>query len=149
MVVQKHIFLLFLICRAIDLTHQLCRTMVPRYQYPRFSGVSDATAVWDTHTVTVSFFNGDCNQRSMVRTVAAEWTPYSNIDFIFIDDPYKADIRVGFYMNLGGSWSVMGKNSKDNSIDVNTDERYKGKQGISMNLKSIDRSTILHEFGRK
>jgi hypothetical protein len=78
--------------------------------------------------------NGDCNQRSMVRKVASEWTPYSNINFIFIDQPDKGDIRVSF--NADGSWSHLGMHSKRHA-------------GSSMNLEDARRSTILHEFGRE
>lgn len=119
-------------------------------EYPQTSSVFTSSAsLWNIGTVTVSFVNGDCDQRSKVRTHASEWIPYSNINFVFIDEPYRGDIRVGFYNNLGGSWSLVGMDSKHYSFDVNTGQQLKGMRGISMNLYSTSRRTILHEFGRK
>ena len=91
--------------------------------------------LWDTRLIKVSFIGGDCDQRSKVRRVASEWTPFSNIDFIFTDQSNQGDIRVSFNSN-DGSWSYLGMDSK-------------GKSGPTMNLGWTSRDTILHEFGRK
>jgi hypothetical protein len=146
---KENVLLLLLLWQAIAVTYELCLDIEkPRSRFPQISSGFELEKLWNTNTVTVSFINGDCKQRSMVRMVASEWTLYSNIDFIFIDQPYKGNIRVGFDDN-SGRWSLMGMDSKDNSIDINTRMSYKGLRGRSMNLANVDRSTILHEFGRK
>ena len=127
--------------------------MFPPYEYQdygfRTSGAYEPNFLWDTRILTLAFFNGDCRERAMVRMVASEWTPYSNIDFVFIDDTSQADIRVGFYKHLKDSWSYIGTESKEFSVDVNNGMECRRKGGVSMNFACLDRSTILHEFGRK
>jgi hypothetical protein len=136
MATKDSVFLLLVLWQAIALTHEMCIDREkPKPEYPQTSSVFVSKEwLWDTNNVAVSFMNGDCNQRSMVRKVASEWTPYSNINFIFIDQPDKGDIRVSF--NADGSWSHLGMHSKRHA-------------GSSMNLEDARRSTILHEFGRE
>ena len=141
MSMKEEVFLLLLLWQAITVTHELCLDVEKPSRHveqltpgsARLSSVSEPKQLWNTNTVTVSFINGNCNQRSEVRRVAAEWTPYSNIDFIFIDHP-GGDIRVSFGNTLG-DWSRVGMDSK-------------GVPGASMHFSHTDRSTILHEFGR-
>ncbi len=143
MSMKENVFLLFL-WQAIVVTHEQCLELErpksrfsPTSEGTRLSSVYHTDFLWDTNIVTVSFINGDCSQRSEVRMIASEWTPYSNIDFIFIDQPNKGDIRVSFNEGLG-SWSHLGMDSKSISgASMNLDWKWKG------------RSTILHEFGRK
>ncbi|CAF1929705.1 unnamed protein product [Rotaria magnacalcarata] len=134
MLMKENIFLLLLLWYVIAIAQGIYLDVEkPPHMYAKTSSVFHREKLWNTNLVTVSFINGNCDQHSAVRRVASEWTPYSNIDFIFIDQPDKGNIRVSFNDTLG-SWSCLGTDSRDVSK-------------ASMNFGWIERRTILHEFG--
>jgi len=65
---------------------------------------------------------------------ASEWSNYCAIIFHKTNDLQSSDIRVDF--NEGGSWSYIG-----------TDATKLPLESFTMNLGSVDRPTVLHEFG--
>ena len=150
MSVKECIFIHLFLSQAYGLCPAIRMPRPRTSEYPQTSAVfTSPTMLWKSNVVTVSFVNGDCNQRSTVRKVAFEWTPFSNINFVFIDEPYEGDIRVGFYESMRKSWSFVGMESKYYSYDIKTNKWIHGKDGISMNFYQLYRSTILHEFGRR
>jgi hypothetical protein len=83
----------------------------------------------------VGFMGGSAEQRSAVRRYAVEWTEYANLRLEFVEAP-TASIRVSFDES-NGSWSYVGTDGLQVPPGLPT-----------MNLASVDRPTVLHQFGR-
>jgi regulator of replication initiation timing len=118
-----------------------------------YQGIYFSNHRWEKKDITVSFHNGDAFVQGKVKQYAKEWSSHCNINFVFVNNK-DADIRVGFYAGKG-SWSLIGKQSTEFSVDVNTGSPVPGRNGISMNFgwfnsKTTDiefKRTTLHEFG--
>jgi len=82
----------------------------------------------------IRFLDGSAVQQDAVRQFAREWLGYANIRFDFRDDPF-AEIRVTFDLTKG-SWSYIGTDCLQIPYDAAT-----------MNLASVDKGTVLHQFG--
>jgi hypothetical protein len=98
---------------------------------------------WPTgHEIRVGFYAGNDWQKHEVKTQAAEWTKYANLEFKFVENgPY--DVMIDFAP--GASWSVIGVTSKARTF----------MRQPSMNLGNINpqvhpmerKGLILHQFG--
>jgi len=119
----------------------------------QYQGVNYSDLKWNKKFISVSFENGSSYLQQKVIQYSKIWSDYCGIEFEFVTN-FNADIRVGFYRNKG-SWSLIGKQSNDLSVDVNTGSSVFGKNGISMNFGWFDnltpedefKRTIIHEFG--
>lgn len=121
-----------------------------------YQGVYFSDLRWedDHRTITVGFINGTPLLQSKVKQYAVEWCQHANLKFVFVDKAAGADIRISFYAGKG-SWSLIGKQSSQFSVDVNSGRSVSGQNGPSMNYGWFNqntteqefRRTILHEFG--
>lgn len=102
----------------------------------RIEGIaSRRTRLWPNgSTLRIRFLDGSAVQQDAVRQFAREWLGYANIRFDFRDDPF-AEIRVTFDLTKG-SWSYIGTDCLQIPYDAAT-----------MNLASVDKGTVLHQFG--
>jgi hypothetical protein len=145
---------LFAIARLSFAQVQFCQDIIfPTLNTSLYQGVYYSDMRWeDSKKITVAFLNGDEFLRSKVIKYAPEWSKHANIVFEFVPGP-QADIRITF--NKGGSWSLIGKQSSQFSVDANSGKSLSGKAGTSMNYGWFNqntseqefRRTILHEFG--
>ena len=134
-------------------THTCTDIVFPTVDNSLYQGVFYSDLKWSKNVITVSFVNGSDLQRGKVEQYAPSWSEHCGITFEFVSSA-DADIRVGFYQNKG-SWSLIGRQSSDFSVNPNTGESFPGKSGISMNFGWFDknttdeefRRTITHEFG--
>jgi hypothetical protein len=125
----------------------------PTNESSLYQGVYYSDLKWNKKVISVSFHNGTSYLQQKVKQYAKIWSDHSGIEFEFVNN-FDADIRVGFYQNKG-SWSLIGRQSNDFSVDANTGKSVSGKNGISMNFGWFDNSTpeeefkrtITHEFG--
>lgn len=135
---------------------QSCQDIVfPTLNSSLYQGVYYNDLRWDDDhkIITVSFINGSAFLQNKVKQYAVEWSTYANLRFEFVNRA-GADIRISFYPGKG-SWSLIGKQSNQFSVDVNTGRSVSGLNGPSMNYgwfneKTTEqefRRTILHEFG--
>lgn len=94
--------------------------------------------LWETgQSIRISFLGGTTAQQQLVRDVAAEWTRYCNLFFVWLPahDDETAHVRISFDEG-DGSWSYVG-----------TDATTIPFPKATMNFGWLDRGTILHEFG--
>ena len=133
---------------------QFCQDIIfPTLNTSLYQGVYYSELKWeDRKKITVAFLNGDPYLHSKVKKYVGEWSIYGNVPFEFVPGP-QADIRITF--NKGGSWSLIGKQSREFSVDLNSGRTISGQSGPSMNYGWFDKNTteqefkrtILHEFG--
>jgi hypothetical protein len=92
------------------------------------------TKYWSSGaTLRVRFLDGSKKSQEEVKRIAPEWTNYANLKFDFVSSG-DAEIRVSFQEM--GSWSFLG-----------TDALALPKAEPTINLQSVNRRAILHEFG--
>lgn len=110
--------------------------------------VAQGNALWQrknreaeqTVTLNVLFLNGSRERQDKVKAIAPEWGKYGNIDFIFSTDKEskkKFDIVINITEKGGGGDSYVGNQSK----------YFSSKLKPSMNLHSVSKMVVLHEFG--
>jgi len=73
-------------------------------------------------------------QDAVKKIVKERIEPLVNLDFLFVDTPDNANVRISFDPT-GGAWSLVGTDHLDQ------------KQGATMNLGWFDVPTTIHEFG--
>lgn len=120
---------------------------------PVYKGVCSSELRWRQKTITVSFHNGNSYQQQQVKRFAVEWSQYAGISFEFVSRR-DGDIRIGFHEGRG-SWSLVGINAADWSVDPEGTGNFSGRGGISMNFGWLNERTsekdlrqiVLHEFG--
>jgi hypothetical protein len=96
--------------------------------------VSFTSKLWRKLDLKVYFLRPH-PQQSEILQWAAEWSRHCAVLFYHTTQAGNSDIRVDF--NEGqGSWSYLG-----------TDASRVPRESFTMNLGSVDRSTVLHEFG--
>lgn len=110
----------------------------------RQAGVILTGRKWPTgYTLKIAFVDGTPTQRSRVReTLLTGWGPIIGLNFVFVDDPAKADIRVTFLQD--GSWSYIGTSATGISKDQPT-MCYGWLEDDTSQIE-YDR-VVLHEFG--
>ena len=109
--------------------------------------------MWPTgSTISVGFIGGTGTSVSFndIKKYAQEWEKYANIKFYFIEDVYKAQIRVGF-QDDGTFWSYLGWDANENPVSqaqrpFHTTMNF-GWKNASPPGNSEIRSMVLHEFG--
>lgn len=109
--------------------------------------VADKYWVWpNASTLHVHFLDGSPAARAAVAEVAAEWTEFANIDFVFhLEDAPPAQVDIAVTFDDPACNSSMGPGSRSAAA----------WGGASMRLCHIDtmmtsdffRRTVLHEFG--
>jgi regulator of replication initiation timing len=149
-------FLIIIISKNLFAQINTCHDIeFPTVNSSLYQGVYYNNLQWENgSTLRISFINGDDYVQSEVKKMALEWSQFANIRFQFISDPGSADIRISFYTGKG-SWSLIGKQSDDFSVDVNSGKNIIGRGGTSMNFgwffDNTDelefKRTTLHEFG--
>jgi len=94
-------------------------------------------------TITISFLDGDEQQKALVRRFAVEWiTGLANLNFSW-QNPPNTDIRVSF--SYRGSWSVIGTTCRSVMPKMKPTMNFGWlKPGV---LDSDARRVVLHEFG--
>src|SRR5690606_5842579 len=105
------------------------------------------------HQITVKFIDHHPLFEAKVKKYAPEWGNYGHIRFRFVDTG-QADIRIRFQFGKG-SWTLIGTQSKQFSVDLKTGASVYHTEGTSMNFgwftEETDeyefKRTILHEFG--
>ena len=119
-----------------------------------YQGVYYNDYKWDANQeITVTFLNGSQYVKDQVKKHALKWCDVANVTFRFTTDP-ASDIRISFREGMG-SWSLIGKQSLQFSVDPSTGNAISGKSGPSMNFGWFNESTediefqrtTLHEFG--
>jgi len=102
---------------------------------------------WNKLDLTVSFWSGSAEQHAIVRNVVRDWEAVSGIKFIFVgNNDTEADIRVAFYPPAAGEGGyttfvgTCGHQRRDGA-------GFRPAITYNMNLSSLNRGIILHEFG--
>ncbi len=105
--------------------------------------------MWPTGSIITVGFIGP-GPESLIKKYAKEWETFANIKFSFIQDVYKAQVRVGFDKD-GTFWSYLGWDANENptsqaSRPFHTTMNFGWKdtdQPTDMEIRSM----ALHEFG--
>jgi hypothetical protein len=128
----------------------------------------DGGKIWPKgQLLRVCFFGGDKVVRTLIASVAPEWSNVSGLSFDFGSSPSFRDcaspqtgfshIRIGF--SDKGRWSLVGTDSTSLANQYQPsmnfsrfDQIYSQFNGVTVasvlsNSKAADRGTILHEFG--
>jgi hypothetical protein len=106
----------------------------------------ETNKMWDPGATINVFLENTTSSfvQSRVRFYAAEWEKHANIKFRFVNNRNDAQIKVGFDMNDGKSWSQIGKDVLFNPFNVNT----MNFGWFSDNTEETEfRRTVIHEFG--
>ena len=112
--------------------------------------VVDPNFTWKKQTVTIAFLNGNEKQRLDFRKIYFQWFKCSHIHFTEVPLRQGADIRVGFALDKGRSWSLIGSLSAEYSVNLTSGKVYrdfKRNRDPSMVVASISKRPILHEGG--
>ncbi|CAF1442692.1 unnamed protein product [Adineta steineri] len=112
--------------------------------------VVDPNFAWKKQTVTISFLNGNEKERLEFRKLYFQWFACTHIHFVEIALSQGADIRVGFGLDKGRSWSLIGSLSVEYSVNLTSGKIYRDFQRTrdpSMVVASISKRLVLHEGG--
>jgi hypothetical protein len=112
--------------------------------------VVDPTFAWKKQIVTIAFLNGNGKERLEFRKIYYQWFKCSHIHFTEVPLSQGADIRVGFGLDKGRSWSLIGSLSTEYSINLTSGKVYrdfKRNRDPSMVVASVIKRPVLHEGG--
>lgn len=98
---------------------------------------------WDKPSLQVRFLDGDQVVQAKVKAIAAEWTKYSGISFVFSESP-NADIRISFRGR--GSWSYIGPCWQRLGVPQNQPTMNFDRLTPTSSEEEY-RRFVLHEFG--
>ncbi|WP_052496526.1 M12 family metallopeptidase [Pedobacter lusitanus] len=118
-----------------------CQMKVPVHTGPVTEANGPANQLWTNgSTIKVRFSGGSTYVRSKVKQYAKSWEASANVTFSFVADNAAADIKIAFDQN-DGSWSYVGKESKNYSPSMNYG-------WFNDNTSDTEfRRTVTHEFG--
>ncbi|WP_367867458.1 M12 family metallopeptidase [Pedobacter sp. WC2423] len=117
-----------------------CEMKVPVHTGPQTDANGPANQLWTNgSTIKVKFIGGSTYVRSKVKQYAKTWETSANITFSFVADNAAADIKIAFAND--GSWSYVGKESKNYSPSMN----YGWFNDSTSDTEF--RRTVTHEFG--
>jgi hypothetical protein len=120
---------------------QLVKAQPGRFRLER--GAGRHGTLWPIGaTIRVAFLDGSAEVRTLVRSIAAEWTKHGNVSFDFEAKPDDSDVRLSF-KDPAMSYSYIGTDA----LAVPKDEPTIVLGAIARDNAPDRESTILHEFG--